>query len=377
MKKLLVFNLMVLALVQMGCKQEETAHLDRSDFGKLDNKQVYLYDLGFDGGLQAKVTNYGGIITGISVPDKDGKIERVTLGYDSLDDYLAGSPYFGALIGRYGNRIAKGKFSLNGKDYTLAVNNGENALHGGLKGFDKVVWDVLETKKSNDSISIKLQYKSADMEEGYPGNLNTVVTYTFTKNSVSIAYWAQTDAPTVLNLTNHSYFNLSGDVKHDILDHKVTLMASHFLPVDSTLIPTGEIRAVKGTPFDFTAPKVVGKDIGVDNTQLTFGLGYDHCWVLDGGQTASPRKVAEVYHPDSHRDMEVYTDQPAIQFYTGNFLDGTNIGSGGVTYKHRYALCLETQHYPDSPNQPSFPSVVLNPGETYSTKTIYKFSVKP
>ena len=325
--------------------------------------------------MEAKITNYGGIVVSLMTPDKAGKMEDVVLGFDSLAPYETKSPYFGALIGRYGNRIGKAQFTLDGKVYKLAQNDNGNTLHGGTKGFDKRVWQAEEINKDNTA-GLKLTYTSPDMEEGFPGKLNVTVTYTLTNdNALEIDYQATTDKKTVINLTNHSYFNLTGNAKRDVLEHVLMLNAKQFVPIDKTLIPTGKLQDVKGTPFDFTQPTPVGSRINVDDEQLKLGGGYDHCWVLDksGDQMSL---AATVYEPASGRYMEVTTTEPAVQFYTGNFLDGTLTGKYGVTYNKRYALCLETEHYPDSPNKPDFPSVVLNPGDTYQTSTVYKFSVK-
>ena len=345
-------------------------------FGTMpDGKEVTLYTLKNSQGVEMSVMNYGGIIVSLKVPDKNGKLEDVVLGYDSLSSYIRSSPYFGALIGRYGNRIAKGKFSLDGVQYTLAVNNDENHLHGGLKGFDKVYWDI---QVPSDSSSLALSYKSADGEEGYPGNLDVSVTYTLTdSNEVKVDYRATTDKKTVVNLTQHSYFNLTGNAAQDILGHQLMIAADHFLPVDNGLIPTGEFRLVAKTPFDFNTLTAIGARINDKDKQLVAGKGYDHCWVLNNSDDDhSLRKVAELYEPNSGRLVEVHTTEPGLQFYSGNFLDGTLTGKGGVVYKHRTGLCLETQHYPDSPNRSTFPSVTLNPGETYKTSTIYTFKVR-
>lgn len=361
--------------------KESEMKVQKSNFGTLgDSTEVNLFTLTNANGMEVSITNYGGTITKIIVPDKDGNMEDVTLGFDDLegytsDAYLASGPYFGALIGRYGNRIGGAKFTLDGEEYKLAANNGPNHLHGGLKGFDKVVWEAEEIQGENES-GLKLRYVSEDMEEGYPGNLTVDVTYTLTNgNELKIDYKATTDKKTVANLTNHAYFNLTGDAKRDILDHQVMINADAFTPVDQTLIPTGEIKPVEGTPFDFTEPVAIGKRINEDNEQLKYGLGYDHNWVLNG-EAGQMRLAATVYDSVSGRFMEVFTTEPAIQFYSGNFLDGSLTGKGNVKYEQRYGLCLETQHYPDSPNQPEFPSVELAPGETYDTQTTYKFSVK-
>ncbi len=386
MKQITLLTLMSISLLISSCKKdqkpsEETqAQVSRhsvttSPFGTLpDGKEVTRYTLVNANGVEMSVINYGGIITSIKTADKQGKFADVVLGYDSLSSYLKSSPYFGALVGRYGNRIAKGKFTLDGTSYKLAVNNNENHLHGGLKGFDKVFWNI---EVLPDSASLKLTYTSADGEEGYPGNLNTEVVYTLTDaNELNIDYKATTDKKTVINLTQHTYFNLTGDANQDILNHQLMLEAPQYLPVDKTLIPTNELRSVTGTPFDFNVLTTIGSRIAQSDEQLKFGLGYDHCWVLKPSDGKAVRKVAELYEPNSGRVVEVLTTEPGIQFYSGNFLDGTLIGKGGVAYKYRSGLCLETQHYPDSPNKASFPSVLLNPGDTYTTSTVYKFFVK-
>jgi aldose 1-epimerase len=351
------------------------ATTSRTDYGKLqDGTAISLYTLTNTAGTVMTVTNYGGIIVSLKTEDKNGNFEDVVLGFDSLSTYEKSNPFFGCIVGRYGNRIAKGKFQLDGKTYTLAKNNGENHLHGGLKGFDKQVW-AGDNYTIPEGAVLKLTYTSKDMEEGYPGNLQTEVIYTLTNNNeLKIDYKATTDKKTVVNLTNHTYFNLSGNTKTDILGHSVALAASKFLPVDKGLIPTGELKDVKGTPFDFTTPHVVGERINDNNEQLKIAGGYDHCWVFDKLDNLSP--VATVHDSVSGRFMEVFTTEPAVQFYTGNFLNGTLTGKFNTVYKQRYGLCLETQHYPDSPNRPEFPSVVLNPGDEYTTQTIYKFSVK-
>ena len=285
------------------------------------------------------------------------------------------NPFFGALIGRFGNRIAKGKFTLDGKEYTLAINNTPNALHGGPEGFYRAVWKA-EEAKSGESAVLKLSYLSKDMEEGYPGNLQVFVTYTLTKNNeLEVLYEAKTDKKTVINLTQHTYFNLSGDFSKTILDHELTLNADKIVPIDATLIPTGELEDVANTPFDFRKPKLIGKDIDVKNEQLERGKGYDHCWVLNNPEKGKTI-IARAYHPASGRVLEMTTDEPGIQFYSGNFLDGTLPMRNGGTYAHRTGFCLETEHYPDAPNQKNFPTTVLNPGENYKTKTTFKFSVK-
>lgn len=348
---------------------EETMKLKKERFGKTDDKQVYQYTITNANGMTVKLINYGGIVTHLIVPDKTGNREDVVLGYDSLQKYLDDSPYFGALIGRYGNRIAKGQFTLDGKTYQLAANNGPNHLHGGIKGFDKVVWDA-EDFIEPDKAGVMLTYLSKDGEEGYPGNLTATVTYTLNNdNELRIDYTAITDKPTIVNLTHHSYFNLAGQGKDDILDHQLQIMADRYVPVDETLIPTGELKAVKNSAMDFTTPHAIG-----DRIKQVEG-GYDHTWVLNN-QDGNMRLVAEVTEPESGRTMKVYTDQPGLQFYSGNFLDGSLTGKNNRVYKKHHGFCLETHHYPDSPNQPDFPPVVLRPGETYETSTVYKFGVE-
>lgn len=338
----------------------------RSDWGEADGKKVSLYTLTNKNGMQVKITNYGGIVTSWMVPDRNGKMGNILLGFDSLAGYLAKPPYFGALIGRYGNRIANGKFKIDSATYSLATNNGKNHLHGGNKGFDKVVWDA----SVNDSVpELSLKYLSADGEEGYPGNLNVTVKYTLSDDDeLIIEYNAETDKPTVINLTQHNYYNLTGDHANTILDHTLMIDADNYTPVDTTLIPTGEIKPVKGSPFDFTIATKIGARIdSVDG-------GYDHNWVLNKKGT-SMDKVATLSDEVSGRKMEVYTTEPGLQFYSGNFLDGTMKGSDGKPFNRRTGLCLETQHFPNSPNQPNFPSTLLKPGEKYHTVTIYKISV--
>ncbi|MBB4080756.1 aldose 1-epimerase [Lewinella aquimaris] len=384
-----LFCLLVISLCFAHCGSSETppateadstpaattASITKTGYGTTSaGGAVDKYTLRNARGMEVEVITYGGIITSLTAPDSAGNFANVTLGFDDLEGYQANNPYFGALIGRYGNRIAGAKFTLDGKEYTLEANNGPNHLHGGVTGFDKVVWEASEVPSDTEP-GLRLTYLSPDGEGGYPGNLSTTVVYTLRDdNSLEVSYEATTDQPTVVNLTQHAYFNLSGDFSRDILDHVVEIDADRFLPVDATLIPTGELQPVAGTPFDFTKPKPIGRDIGQSDDQLTKGKGFDHCWILNspGGGNA----VATVYHPATGRYMEVFTDEPAIQFYTGNFLDGTLPALGGGTYGRRTGLCLETQHYPDSPNQAAFPSVVLRPGETYATTTTYKFSTK-
>ncbi len=345
-----------------------------SSFGVLpDGKAVTCYTLRNATGTEVSVINYGGIITSLKTIDKQGQFADVVLGYDSLSSYLKSTPYFGALIGRYGNRIAKGKFSIDGKSYSLPINNNENHLHGGTQGFDKVFWNI---EVLPDSTSLKLTYTSVDGEQGYPGTLSTEVIYTLTDaDELKIEYHATTDKKTIVNLTQHTYFNLTGNANQKIMDHQLMIDAPQYLPVDKTLIPTSELKSVSGTPFDFNTLTSIGSRINQDDEQLKFGLGYDHCWILNQYDGKTLRKVAELYEPKSGRALEVSTTEPGLQFYSGNFLDGTLIGKDGIAYKHRSGLCLETQHFPDSPNKPLFPTVVLNHGENYSTTTVYKFFV--
>jgi len=350
--------------------------IQKKPFGTTkDGVDVDLYTLTNANGMSADITNYGGIIVRFYAPDRHGKLADVVLGYDQLADYIKDTPYFGALIGRYGNRIAKGRFTLDGVEYKLAPNNMGTHLHGGLKGFDKVVWDATPFQ-GNDAVGLKLTYLSRDGEEGYPGNLQCTVRYSLTNdNALKIEYQATTDKATPVNLTNHSYFNLAGQGSGDILGHELMLNADRFLPVDSTLIPTGKLEPVKGTPMDFTKPTAIGARVNENFEQLKLGKGYDHCWVLNK-KDAEMSLAARVYEPKTGRVMEVLTTEPAIQFYCGNFLDGSNVGKGGKVYKFRYGFCLETEHYPDSPNHPQFPSTILRPGETYRTTTVYRFSAR-
>jgi aldose 1-epimerase len=337
----------------------------------LDGRSIALYTLKNKDGMEIRLTNYGASIVSILMKDRDGKWADIALGYDSLQGYRKGKSYFGAIVGRYANRIAKGRFSLNGQKYTLSTNNGPNSLHGGKRGFDKVAWEAEESTGS-----IRFHYFSRDGEEGYPGNLDVEVTYTLSdSNTLAIDYKATTDRSTVLNISNHTYFNLRGQGNGDILGHQLQLFADSFTPVDSTLIPTGEVRKVAGTAFDFTTPHTIGERVGASDEQITFGKGYDHNFVLtDRTSPGSLRAVAKVTEPESGRMMQIFSTEPAVQFYCGNFLDGSEMGKGSV-YEHRTGFCLETQHYPDSPNQPSFPTVVLKPGQTYGSRTVYVFSV--
>lgn len=325
-------------------------------------------------GITIEILNLGGIIQSIRTPDKNGAIKDIVLGFTDAEKYSGEHPYFGAIVGRFSNRIAEGKFNLEGKTYTLATNNGPNHLHGGIKGFDKVFWSASPFSNKNSS-GVTLSYMSKDMEEGYPGNLAVVVTYTLTEDNIlKIHYQAQTDKTTVLNLTQHSYFNLSGDFSKQILDHELQLNADQFLQTDANQIPNGTYQDVVNSPFDFRTPKTIGQDIAAENEHLKIGKGYDHCWVINK-QEAAMVKTATVHHPESGRIMEVFTDQPGVQLYTGNFLDNSLPSKTGGTYGPRSGFCLETQHFPDAPNQSSFPSTVLNPGETFTSETWFKFSV--
>lgn len=384
LKKTALFLMLTASLI--GCKKEEKTEampettdankssIVKSDYATMaDGTKIDQYKLTNANGMEMDVITYGGIITKLTAPDKNGKFDDIVLSYTTPEEYFNGNPYFfGGIIGRYGNRIAKGKFTLDGKPYQLTVNDGPNSLHGG-KGFDKRVWTAEPVE--GEYPSIKFTYTAKDGEEGYPGNLKVSVTYKLTnENALEIDYEAESDKKTIVNLTQHSYFNLSGNGK-TILDHDLALAADKFLPVDATLIPTGELKAVKGTPFDFTSAKAIGKDIAVADDQLKKGQGYDHCWVFtDAGN--SLKEVGSLYHAASGRLMTISTTEPAIQFYSGNFLDGTHAAKTGGKYEKRSGLCLETQHYPDAPNQSTFPSTVLEPGEKYVSKTVYRFSVK-
>jgi aldose 1-epimerase len=349
-----------------------TVGIQQADWGESDGKKVFLYTLTNNKGTEVKISNYGGTITSWVTADKSGGKSNIVLGYDKLENYVAKSNYFGATIGRYGNRIGDAKFTLDGKTYKLAANNGKNHLHGGLKGFDKKVWEVAPLQASVPTLS--LSYVSADGEEGYPGKLTVGVKFTLTDdNELQIDYTAETDKATVVNLTNHSYFNLTGDVGNTILNHSLTIDADRYTPVDTTLIPTGELKSVKGTPFDFTTVQKIGSRIGqVEGS----GGGYDHNFVLNK-RGNSLQKIVTVSDSVSGRQLEVFTQEPGVQFYTGNFLDGSvTVSSGKPANKHT-AFCLETQHFPDSPNKPAFPTTVLKPGEKYATSTKYKVSLLP
>lgn len=352
----------------------ESLSFSKTPFGMTPDGEVDLFCLKNKNGIEVKITNYGGIITSIIVPDKNGKMADVVLGFDNIEQYLEPQPYFGAIIGRYGNRIANGKFKLDNNEYTLVKNNGENHLHGGTNGFDKVIW---ETKKVcyENKIGVEMTYTSPDMEEGYPGNLEVVVQYTLNnENQLSIFYQAISDKKTLCNLTNHSYFNLSGEGNGTILNHELTLNANHITPTDKGLIPTGELQLVKNTPFDFKYATPIGQRIDDDNPQLKIGNGYDHNFVLNTEK--KEERAAALFDPESGRFLEIFTTEPGIQIYTANFLDSSLIGKSGNPYLKRGAVCLETQHFPDSPNQPNFPSTILEPKKIYSSMTIHKFSVR-
>jgi aldose 1-epimerase len=361
------------AMLAMSCsgdkKQESMQHnsdesivQDKLSTGTLLNKN----------GMNARVTSYGGKLMSLWVPDKNGALGDVVLGYDSAEHYINGNPYFGAMIGRYGNRIAKGKFKIDDKEYSLALNNGNNSLHGGPRGFHNVNWQLRQITPD----SIELYYLSKDGEEGYPGNMKVKVTYSLTdENELVIGYEATTDQPTVINLTHHSFFNLSGEGNNSILDHILYINADSYTPVDEGLIPDGRLVSIKGTPFDFTNPTRIGERIDNNDVQLTYGRGYDHNWILKR-KANDLELAAKVVDPKSGRMMEVWTTEPGLQFYSGNFLDGTDVGKGGKKYPYRSAFCLEAQHFPDSPNQPAFPSTVLQPNQVYRQTTIYKFSAE-
>ena len=376
MNKLINFILgSILILSIIGC-DDKSIFLSEKEYGVLDDGTIikqYIFEN--DNQMKVKIINYGAIVVSIEVPDKYGKINDVVLGYDSIEGYVQDPSYFGAIVGRIGNRIAKGKFSLDGQDYTLAINNNENHLHGGIKGFNKRVWSP-EIIKLNDAPALKLTYVSSDGEEGYPGNLTLEVTYSISsENELIIDYLGKTDKATILNPTNHSYFNLGGEGSGDILDHILKINADYFTPVDEGLIPLGDHKSVLGTPMDFLSPKKIGDRINNNDDQLKVGLGYDHNWVFNDWDGTLKLGVS-LFDPQSGRLMEVLTTEPGVQFYSGNFLDGTNIGKNQKAYQYRSALCLETDHFPESQNNPNFPSVVLRPGEEYKQKTIYKFSTK-
>ncbi len=375
MRKQNLFLGSLLVLFMFGissCGNKAKEMVTTENFGSFGGKEVSLFTLTNKKGDVVKLTNYGAAIVEINVPDRNGERANVTFGYDNLEGYLAGDLYFGKVVGQYANRIAKGKFTLDSVEYTLALNDGPNSLHGGPTGWHSRAW-VAEVLKGTDFPAVKFTYNKPDMEEGYPGNVGAEVVYTWTDDDELIMdYKVTTDRRTVINITNHAYFNLHGTGNGDILDHEALIRASAFTPVDSTLIPTGELRPVEGTPFDFRTPHLIGERIGEAYDQLILGGGYDHNFVLDNVEQVD----AEVYDPSTGRVIQVITDQPGVQLYTGNFLDGTQTGRGGKVYQYRSGFCLETQHYPDSPNQASFPSVILTPEEPFLSSTTYKFGVR-
>jgi aldose 1-epimerase len=376
---------MVAMLVMLGAmtmmpypNAEAKSKMQKQAFGKIqDGQTVDLYVLSNKHGMTAAITNFGATLVSLKVPDRDGKIADVVLGYDNPADYETGKAYFGGTIGRYGNRIAHGKFTLDGVTYSVPTNDGENSLHGGVRGFNKRVWTAREVS-SDAGEALELTYLSKDGEEGYPGNLKVKVVYTVLadQNALKIEYTATTDKATVTNITNHSYFNLAGQGNGNILQHQLTLFASQFTPVDATLIPTGKLEGVRGTPFDFLQATAIGARINQDDQQLKFGKGYDHNWVLDKSSEGALSLAARAYDAQSGRILEVSTTEPGVQFYSGNFLDGTVHGKDGNVYGYRSAFCLETQHFPDSPNHANFPSTVLKPGQTLRSTSVYKFTVQ-
>ena len=346
--------------------------IEVSEFGSMPEGKVMLYTLSNPNGMKVEIINYGAIIKSIYVPDRSGNSVDVVLGFDDLQGYLGDHPYFGAIVGRYGNRIAEGKFSIDEQVFRLAINNGPNHLHGGLKGFDKVLWDRKAGNDQNENATLILSYNSQDGEEGYPGNLNVEVSYSLSgNNELSIMYKASTDKKTHLNLTNHSYFNLSQSAS--VLDHEIQINAELFTPVDSTLIPTGELRTVANSPFDFRTFRSIGQRIDQDEEQIVYGGGYDHNFVLENPSLSKPS--ISIRSRDNGITMNIFTTEPGVQFYTGNFLDGSIVGKENKSYIRRSGFCLETQHFPDSPNQSSFPSTLLEPGETYNSTTIFQFGI--
>ncbi|SFC65540.1 aldose epimerase family protein [Flavobacterium phragmitis] len=374
MKKTLIILTAFISAVMISCKDANKELLVKEKFEKkVDGKQVSLYTLQNKNGVVCQITNYGARVVALSVPNKDKKITDVVLGHESIDQYLKNGEYLGAIVGRYGNRIANGQFSLNGKNYTLFKNNGPNTLHGGKKGYANVVWDARPFTTQNGENAVEMSYLSKDGEEGFPGNLNIKVTYTLTEtNGLKIEYWAQTDAETVVNLTNHAYFNLKGAGNGDIFSHNLTIYADNFTPTDSTLIPTGKIQNVANTPMDFRTAHTIGERINEKTIDLKYGKGYDHNWILNktGKEFTLASIVAE---PSTGIEMRVFTTEPALQFYSGNFLDGKIIGKDKKQYNYRNAFCMEAQHYPDAPNHANFPSTTLKPGETYKQTTLYQF----
>ena len=378
LKSVLLCSVSALFMLACGCATMtgETS-VNVEPWGEAqDGTPVKLYTLVNGNGMTVRISNYGAIIQSLTAADRDGVYEDVVLGYDDVAGYIKETPYFGATIGRYGNRIAKGKFTLDGQEYTLAKNNnGLNHLHGGVKGFDKVMWDAVP-EVGKKTVSLKMHYSSKDGDEGFPGNLEVDVVFTLNnKDELMIEYTATTDKATPVNLTNHSYFNLTADPSQTILGHELWMNADRFVSIDSESIPLGPLDPVAGTPFDFTTAEKIGRGITEDNQQLKNGIGYDHCWVFSESDGSLTLQVS-LYEAESGRLLEILTEEPSVQFYSGNFLDGSLIGKGGVVYNHRVGLCLEPEHYPDSPNQPAYPSTILRPGETYETKSVYRFSAK-
>jgi len=368
---------LVIVVVFIFIEAMADAKIERQSFGSTSQGEpIDLFKMVNRSGMEVAITNYGATIVSLKTRDRNGNLGDVVLGYDTLEGYESGNSYFGATIGRYANRIAQGHFRLNGKDYSLPRNNYGNTLHGGVRGFNKRVWRARDISSASE-LSLEMRYAAKDGEEGFPGNLNVTVVFTLplNRNQLRIEYTASTDAPTIVNLTNHSYFNLSGEGVGNVLDHQLTVFSSKLTPVDGSLIPTGEIRSIKNTPFDFTKPASIGSRIDDKNEQLKFGRGYDHNWVLSGKRHPMA-KAATLYDPKSGRTLQIMTTEPGIQFYSGNFLDGSIRGKDGKSYAYRSALCLETQHFPDSPNHPSFPSVVLKPAETFHSTTVYRFSAR-
>jgi aldose 1-epimerase len=367
-----------LSFILVTAAPAHAASMKKTDFGRMpDGTHIDLYVLTNRNGMSAAITNFGATLVSLKVPDRNGKSADVVLGYDTLEGYIGDKANFGATIGRYANRIARGKFQLDHTEYKLATNNGVNHIHGGIKGFNKAVWQAKDVSAKDES-ALELTYLSKDGEEGYPGNLSAKVVYTLTeKNELRIEYSATTDKDTIVNLTNHSYFNLAGQDAGSILNHQLTIHASSFTPVDATLIPTGEIRSVQGTPFDFRNTTAIGARINQNDPQLVIGHGYDHNWIVDRktGDEKTLVPAAEAFDPSSGRVLEVWTTEPGIQLYTSNYLDGVH-GKSDHAYQRRDALCLETEHFPDSPNHPAFPSTELKPGGHYATTTVYKFSVR-
>jgi aldose 1-epimerase len=349
--------------------------IEKATFGRADGRDIELYTLTNAHGVEVRIMTYGATIVSLKTPDRAGRLQNIVLGFESLAPYLAGVPYFGATVGRYANRIAGGRFALDGKTYQLTRNNGPNTLHGGARGFDKRIWTA-EPQPGANEVGLRLTYVSPAGEEGFPGELTAHVTYRLqSDDTLAIEYEARTTAATPVNLANHAYFNLSGDLHTPILGHELTIAAGRFTPVDATLIPTGELRPVTGTPFDFRMPQAIGSRIDAADEQLRLGHGYDHNWVLDGHDPTTPVLAAVLSDPASGRTLRIRTTQPGLQFYSGNFLDGKPSGSGTV-FAHRTGLCLETQHFPDSPNHPAFPGTILRPGDTYSEKTLLVFSAR-